>query len=81
MGVPSRRSVPRAIARRPDQNHQPAPQVARGDKALFAVVTPVVGDNRVPAGEYLRGVGEIEAALRERQVPLGRVDVILTGMV
>jgi uncharacterized membrane protein YccC len=74
MTIPHRDDPAGVPARGPDQHHEPAAQVARGDQAGFTVIASAILARCVQAGEHLRRIGEVEPSLRQGLGPLGRVE-------
>ena len=66
--------MPCVAAGSPDENHEPAAEVAGGDQAGFAVVPPVIDTRGGLTGEHFGGIGEIEAPLFERDGALHGVE-------
>lgn len=45
-----------------------------GGETRLAIVPPVIGGSGVPPCEHVRRIREINAAMRERRRPLGRIE-------
>lgn len=58
----------------PDDDHHTIIEMARGDKARFAIVEAVVQNRNRASGKHLAGAGEIQAAVLERQIALRRIE-------
>jgi hypothetical protein len=74
IGFPHRKNVAVGSARRPRHDHHPAFQRSGGDEAIFRVVEPHVLPGGDETGEYLSSIGEIEPALAQGLLSLGRVE-------
>lgn len=68
------------IARGPDDGDEPIAQPPVSHKALLAIITAIVGDRDPRARQHPPGVGEIEPAVLERPLTLGRVEADLHGL-
>jgi len=62
MAMPHRDDMPRIVARRPDDDHHPAPKVSRRNKTRLAIVNARIGLAERIAREYFASVGKIEAS-------------------
>jgi hypothetical protein len=63
----------------PDEDDEPAAQVTGGDKAIFAIVVPVVALDGMTAGKHQVRVREVEAAVLQDGVALRRVELDVHG--
>jgi hypothetical protein len=52
---------------------KPSPQIASGDKAIFAIVVPVILSGRDITHEHQPSIGEIQAPFFQGDSPLRRV--------
>lgn len=62
------------VPRRPADDHHASAQVTDRDDPRLAIIATVVLELDRPAIEHLHGVGEIQPAIRERPVPLVRIE-------
>lgn len=72
--MPHRDDVARFATLRPDHDHQPAVELARGYKMCLTIIEPVVDDRRGAALEHFAGPRDIEPAMPARQFPLRRIE-------
>ncbi len=66
--------MPFRAARGPDNDHHAASQMSRGHETGLAIVLPIVSELENLAGEHLDRIGEIEPAILQRPVSLGRIE-------
>ncbi len=64
-------------ALRPNHHHQPAIEMARGEKPDLAVIEPFIDDRRGAAGKHFAGPREVQTAMPEREIAFGRIEVDL----
>jgi hypothetical protein len=74
IGLPHGNNSPRAAAWRPNYDHDPSLQSARGNEALLAVIATLVRTRQMQTIKHFSGLPKIESPRRQSFLSLSRIE-------